>query len=219
MIQNGKYRVLTATNSLIVIQTAAYILDKYLLDWSGGLFQDPGIWDRLLGFCGGDVYMALCYYDGCLAEGELWRGISFLFVHLFLLHLVVNMAAFYIVGNRVERKYGPIFTVAAFLVIGVLNLFATNALPFLETAGTATGGASGAVFGFMGIAAAQWLRDRSVRREYSKAQRILLAIYGVLFTYFMGDWTLCCHNIGFAMGFLPELIHLKIRKKCIHTGA
>lgn len=205
-------RILSATNMLILINTVVYILDKYILNWDGGMFVSPGIVEQILGFCGGDLYMFLCYYDGCLTTGEIWRSVSFLFVHLFVLHLAVNMVAFYIVGNRVEKEYGSAFVIISFFLIGILNLFATNALPFLDTADSVTGGASGAVFGFVGIAAARWFLDKSTRSEYTKKQKVFLIIYGVVFTYFMGDWTMCCHNIGFAIGLALGIVLFKAKK-------
>lgn len=216
---NSKGRFLTATNILILVNIVVYILDKYLLIWEGGMFESPGIVERILGFCGGDVYMSLCYYDGCIVDGEIWRCVSFLFAHLFILHLVVNMIGFYIAGNQVEKRYGPIFVVIVFLVIGILNIFATNALPFLETADSVTGGSSGAVFGFMGIAAAHWILDKSSRHEYSKLKRVFLIIYGIIFTYFMGDWTMFCHNIGFVMGLILGFILVMIQKRRDNMGA
>ena len=203
----------TATNILILVSIVIYVLDKYLLNWDGGMFTDPNIVERMLGFCGGDVYMLLCHYDGCFADGEIWRGVTFLFVHLFILHLAVNMIGFAIVGNHIEKKYGPFFVVVVFLVIGIANIFATNALPFLDTADAVTGGSSGAVFGFIGIAAALWFLDKSTRHEYTKIERVYLTIYGIFFTYFMGDWTIFCHNIGFVMGFALGFILLKTKQR------
>lgn len=213
MNERKKTRVFTATNILIILNIVVYILDKYMLNWDGGMFVDPSIVERILGLCGGDVYMVLCHYDGFLADGEIWRGVTFLFVHLFILHLAVNMIAFAIVGNHVEKRYGSVFVVVVFLVVGIANILATNSLPFLDTADTVTGGSSGAVFGFMGIAAAHWFLDKSTRLEYTKRQRVFLITYGIVFTYFMGDWTICCHNIGFVMGFVLGVILVNIRKR------
>lgn len=213
MKQFTKSRIFTATNILIFVNVLVYILDKYLLCWDDCMFTSSGMLNSIIGFCGGDLYLSLCYYDGCLADGEIWRCVTFLFVHLFILHLAVNIVGFYIVGNHVERKYGPIFVIVVFLTIGILNNLVVNNLPFLKNADSVTGGSSGAVFGFIGIAAAQWILEKSTRCEYTKPERYYMALYGVLFTYFVGEWTIFCHNIGFIMGLTLGFMLIKAQKK------
>ena len=211
-MNNGKKKkALTATNILIVLSVFIYVLDKYIFVFGDQMFETPGPIEKILGFCGGRVFMTLCFFDTSIVDGEIWR--SFLFVHLFILHLVVNMVSLYIVGNVVEKRWGHFFLIAVFWGLGILNILVTNSLPFLNVTDTATGGASGAVFGLMGIVAAYNFFDRKNRFIFTKAQKFFLIVYGVVFTYFMGIWTIACHNLGLLMGFTLGIGLILLEKK------
>lgn len=207
------YRLMSATNLIIAICLIVYVLDKYIVTATVGMFENPGIVEYILGFCGGDVYFSLCYFPEFIANGEYWRYITFLFPHLFILHLAVNMIALYIVGNEVEKKTGKIFVVIYFFVIGIVDLLISNGLPFLNTENSVTGGASGSVFGFVGFLAVLYFTDKAYKKTFSRGKKIFFIIYGIVFTYCMGDWTMYCHNIGFALGVLFGFFFIFFRKK------
>ncbi|WP_079479664.1 rhomboid family protein [Halobacillus salinus] len=84
-------------------------------------------------------------YNPAIIEGEWWRIVSSMFIHIGLLHLLMNMLALYYLGTAVERIYGTMrFTLIYFLagVFGGVASFMLN--PFVAA------GASGAIFGLFG---------------------------------------------------------------------
>ncbi|GGM31553.1 rhomboid protease GluP [Paraliobacillus quinghaiensis] len=84
-------------------------------------------------------------YNPAIIDGEWWRIISSMFLHIGLLHLVMNMLALHIVGSIVEQIYGSKrFLIIYFFagIMGGLTSFALN--PQLAA------GASGAIFGLFG---------------------------------------------------------------------
>src|SRR5699024_11255228 len=66
-------------------------------------------------------------YNPAIADGQWWRLVTSMFLHIGLLHLVLNMIALYYIGAIAERIYGSIrFTFIYLLAViaGSLSSFA-----------------------------------------------------------------------------------------------
>lgn len=112
---------------------------------------------------------------------EPFRLLSAVFVHFGVLHVALNMLGLASMGRVVEPGVGTSRFVVAYLVCGVLG-FATNLgveaiFPDRGVTPVLTAGASGAVFGAMGILLG-WLVQRRDRRWRSIA--IQAAFYAVI---------------------------------------
>jgi rhomboid protease GluP len=95
--------------------------------------------------------------NAAIQSGELWRLLTPIFLHVNLLHILVNMYSLYIIGPVVERPFGPTrFTVIYFLsgIGGVASSLAFSRQP--------SAGASGAIFGLLGALAAFLFLHRRV---------------------------------------------------------
>ncbi|MBS1130518.1 MAG: Rhomboid-like protein [Proteobacteria bacterium] len=93
-------------------------------------------------------------------DGEWWRLGSALFLHFGILHLLLNMAALWDVGQWVERMYGTLRFAVIYLTAGLTG----NLLSLVANAGAAvSGGASGAIFGIYGaLLSYLWLERSSI---------------------------------------------------------
>lgn len=104
----------------------------------------------------GGFYVPL--YDGTLMHsgGEEWyRLLTSGFVHFGIVHLLFNMYLLYVLGNMIEPMIGRV----RFLLVYLASLLGGSALELVLGGDSVAGGASGAVFGLMGLAAvAYWLR-------------------------------------------------------------
>ena len=98
---------------------------------------------------GGPLLHALWLDKVAVAHGEVWRLLTIVLVHDpdFLLHLLFNMYALYIVGPIVEQLYGA----RRFLLFYVLAAVGGSLASFAFGAGQFAVGASGAIFGLFGI--------------------------------------------------------------------
>jgi membrane associated rhomboid family serine protease len=98
---------------------------------------------------GGPLLHALWLDKAAVARGEVWRLLTIVLVHDpdFLLHLLFNMYALYIVGPIVEQLYGA----RRFLLFYVLAAIGGSLASFAFGAGGFAVGASGAIFGLFGI--------------------------------------------------------------------
>ena len=114
-------------------------------------------------------------------RAEPLRLLSAVFVHIGVLHVLMNMLGLASVGRVVEPGVGTARFVVAYLTCGVLG-FATNLgvdvlFPHAGVAPVLTAGASGAVFGVMGMLLG-WLVQRRDRRW--KATAVQTAFYAVI---------------------------------------
>jgi rhomboid protease GluP len=94
---------------------------------------------------------------------QWWRFITPMFVHINLPHLLVNMYSLWIVGPYVEKLYGSAKFVVFWVVTGIAGVIGSylSVQPHLATAGlgrflfkngdVASAGASGALFGLVGV--------------------------------------------------------------------
>lgn len=94
---------------------------------------------------------------------EWWRFVSPMFVHVNLMHLLVNMYSLWMVGPYVEKLYGSAKFVVFWVVTGIAGVLASylTVRPNLAVSGlgrflfksqdVASAGASGALFGLVGV--------------------------------------------------------------------
>jgi membrane associated rhomboid family serine protease len=98
---------------------------------------------------GGPLLDALWLDKAAVARGEVWRLLTVALVHDpdFLLHLLFNMYALYIVGPIVEQLYGA----RRFFLFYVLAAIGGSLASFAFGDGRYAVGASGAIFGLFAI--------------------------------------------------------------------
>jgi membrane associated rhomboid family serine protease len=94
---------------------------------------------------------------------QWWRFVTPMFIHVNLLHLLVNMYSLWIIGPYVEKLYGSAKFVVFWVLTGVAGVIASylTVRPNLATGGLSrflfkamdepSAGASGALFGLVGV--------------------------------------------------------------------
>ncbi len=86
---------------------------------------------------------------GLVAQGELWRLMSCVFLHGDLLHIALNMLTLYGLGRLLEAVYGPARVLFIFSLSGLSGSLAGHFF-----GGSLSVGASGAIFGLLGAGVA-----------------------------------------------------------------
>ncbi len=134
-----------------------------------------------------------------LAREEPFRYLSAVFVHLGILHLVMNMSALRSFGERLEGTIGPSRFTVVFVVTGALGFVASDFWYTLQgTPMQPTAGASGALFG---IAAAVVGHAGAARDPSWKEQLIRLIVAGVVIALIMP-----VNNAAHAGGLVSGLV-------------
>jgi rhomboid protease GluP len=118
-----------------------------------------------------------------LFAGEVWRAVTSTFVHYGLIHIGLNLIAFYQLGCLIESWYGP----GQFLGIYVLTGGGGNLLSALirRTIGSdptvASGGGSTVIMGLVGLCAVVGWRSRSREGDWMRNSMLLaIALTGAI---------------------------------------
>ncbi|WP_223295507.1 rhomboid family intramembrane serine protease [Granulicella mallensis] len=107
-------------------------------------------------------------------NGQWWRLITSTFVHVTILHLVLNMWCLWNLGLFGEPLLGRPGLIAVYLLTGTAGMMLSLTLSVAQQQDSLVAGASGAIFGLAGILivllsnrklAAPWKELRSLRRS------------------------------------------------------
>lgn len=124
-------RKLSGTYAVMFVCIFLYLLAK-ILGFSSSNSSETAI---LLG----------CYYKPFIIAGEWWRLLSVGFVHMQLLHLLLNMSSLYVLGNILEPRIGHI----KFLLILFASVIGGSLWIFILDGNVVTVGLSGGLYGLM----------------------------------------------------------------------
>src|SRR5580704_1118960 len=128
-----------------------------------------------------------------IANGEWWRLITPMFLHLGLMHLLFNSAALYQIGPMVEESYGSGKFVFVYILTGLVGNFGSYIFRF-EGAG-----ASGAIYGLIGIAAVYGYKIGGTFGRALMKQMLVWAGIGMALSLVF-HWDYVNHACGMATG-------------------
>jgi membrane associated rhomboid family serine protease len=138
------------TEVLIGLNVAAFIA---VLATGGTLGSGGGTFSNRFALVGAGATASQGYFG--VAFHEWYRLVTGAFLHAGLIHLGMNMLVLWLIGSQLERLIGAPRYIALYIVSAVAGSFAV----MLVEPVSYTVGASGAIFGLLGAAAAyQWSR-------------------------------------------------------------
>lgn len=186
------------TYTIIAICVALFGIDVAL---SGGETLQGGFLSGSVGPLG-EQHLINTFF---VAQGEWWRIITSAFFHLGLIHLGFNMYVLYLYGPIVERMYGRLEYAAIYL----LSAAGGSVLTILVDPRQLAAGASGAIFGIIGLLFAVSRRHHAVVGREGRAMMAGIGSYLVfllIFTFVVPgiSWTghLGGLIVGAVIGFL-----------------
>ena len=109
-------------------------------------------------------------------DGQWWRVITCVFVHIGIIHILFNMYALYMIGVYLEPLLGKVRYIAAYLCTGV---YASLTSIWWHDDVQVSAGASGAIFGLYGV----FLALLTTKLIPSKTRKALLQSIGVFVFY------------------------------------
>lgn len=133
-----------------------------------------------------------------LANGQIWRLFTSMFLHIGFMHLAFNAYALFIFGLEMERLYGPDRFLVIYILAGLFgSLFSFAARgPLVLSAG-----ASGAIFGIIGMNLAYFFLHRKNFGQFGR-QRMLNTLFIIAINLMFGFTVTGIDNLAHLGGLL-----------------
>lgn len=123
----------------------------------------------------GALVQAGANVKSAVAHGEYWRLSSYMFLHVGLLHLGINLYGLWVLGRLVEQMVGSLRFFVIYVGSGLMGGLAS----YFMGGGTTSAGASGAVFGLLAAAVVELaIHRKSYPRRWSGALLGMLLFLG-----------------------------------------
>src|SRR5216683_6756191 len=152
MSQNPRF----VTNIIIAINVAVYVVVLILSATIGG-----GI-GSLLSPDQHVLVNAGAQYNVLVAQGQVWRIFTAMFLHFNLLHIGLNMLSLFLIGGVVEVFFGKWRYLLIYLGSGIVGGIVT----YFVTPDVVAVGASGAIFGVFGALGVFYIVNRQALGRY-----------------------------------------------------
>lgn len=145
--------------------------------------------------------------------GESWRLLSSMFVHAGIVHLVMNMLAFYVAITYVGNYLTTCKVIALYILCGLAAGYAS--ISFGDDLSVSVG-ASGAIAGFFGLMAAWLLKGVFPEPLASQARSMTLSVIFLTvligITGVLGAIDNAAHAGGFAAGLLLGFVWAALKR-------
>lgn len=134
-------------------------------------------------------------------RGEIYRLLTCAFVHIGIIHLVVNMYSLYVVGSQVENFYGKI----KYLVIYLISAVCGSILSIGFNDNVISAGASGAIFGLLGAILYFGVKYRTYLGQTIKSQVIPIILINLIIGFTTPGIDNAAHIGGLLGGVLSAM--------------
>lgn len=149
-----------------------------------------------------DIYNIIKFgakYNPLIADGEYYRLVTNMFIHIGILHLILNTYAIKMLGKDVECMYGSLKFILIYIFSGIFGSLAS----FLFS-NAVSAGASGAIFGLMGAYLYFGIRKPSIFSARYGMNIITLLIINIVFGLTNSNIDNFAHLGGLMGGFLTS---------------
>lgn len=136
-----------------------------------------------------------------IANGELWRLVTPIFVHFGVLHLVFNMLWTWDLGRVLEVRLGK----TTFVIMILLFAIGPNLCQFYVS-GPSFGGMSGVVYGFLSYIFVRGHLDSRFGIKLKKEIAIFMLVWFVIcWVGLIGNVANTAHTVGLVLGVVLAL--------------
>lgn len=151
------------------------------------------------------------FTESVLVDHEYYRLVTSMFMHFGIEHLFFNMLLFYYLGTLLEDEMGMGVYTFTYLFAGIIGniasvMYYSATDPFVISAG-----ASGAVFGLVGVVAWQVIRHHGRYGRIGMTQIALMIVFSLYNGITEGGVNNVAHIAGLAAGFLCGVLFLPSR--------
>lgn len=133
-------------------------------------------------------------------NGQVWRLLTSVFLHIGIAHLIVNMYSLYVIGSQLEGFLGKVKYLLVFLISGI-----TGSLLSVVMHESISAGASGAIFGLLGSLLYFGYHYRLYLGTVLKTQIIPIILFNLLISFMFPGIDAYAHIGGLVGGYLATM--------------
>jgi rhomboid protease GluP len=189
IFHNNPYNIPYITLSLIGINLIVFILMAYMNGFGLRDIFNPFSQEVLIYF-GAKV-------NKLILQGELWRFITSMFLHLNFLHITFNLYALWTIGPIIEHLRGRFRYLAIYFFSGISGSIAS----FLFT-DALSAGASGAIFGLLGALVSITLKNKALWKSGLGKNLIIVIIINLSLGFLIPNIDIYAHLGGLICGLI-----------------
>ncbi|MBR5474539.1 MAG: rhomboid family intramembrane serine protease [Lachnospiraceae bacterium] len=141
-----------------------------------------------------------------LERQEFYRLFTAMFMHFGLEHIFFNMLLLYFLGDIIEREMGVTIFLFSYFVTGLCGNVASLLYYAVSPGHVVSAGASGAIFGLVGMIAYMVYCNRGYFRGISSRQIILMVAFSLYSGFTGSDVNNISHVVGLIAGVLCGMI-------------
>jgi membrane associated rhomboid family serine protease len=186
------------TNALIIINVAIFLICGLMAGNILNPIPDSGALAPEKNY---ELYIWGIQFHDLVLQGQYWRILTAMFLHISWLHVGLNMLSLYFVGRPLEQVYGRW---RFFLIYFGAGIFGGIMVAILSNADAL--GASGAIFGVFGALGIFIWYNRRAFGSAMLTQWMFWLIFNLAFTFGFGDISVSDHIGGLSMGLLLGLL-------------
>ena len=167
------YALLAAIGAMFLLESALPTFVGNLLPWLPADYAGLQPADFQGGSTNNFVLILLgANFRPLILQGQVWRFFSSMFLHIGVTHLFFNAYALFIFGVEMERVFGK----TRFIIIYVLSGLLASLASFALGGAVLSAGASGAIFGIVGMEAAYFFKHKDILGKAGKNRLINVGV-------------------------------------------
>lgn len=138
-------------------------------------------------------------------EGQWYRLLSSIFIHIGIMHLVMNGVFLYVFAPYIEKRLGKTRYFFFFILSGALSFL----FPLFLESTDITAGASGALYALLAMHVFLIWKEPFTYAQGDKQAVYVITIFGFIMSFFTPEISFVRHLGGFVMGFILSFVFYK----------
>lgn len=151
-------------------------------------------------------------------DGQYYRFLTAVFTHFGFLHLFGNMVVLIALGARVENIVGRFGYTVIYLFTGLVASISSYVNCCYTAAYEYAAGASGAIFGLLGVLVAIAVNNKGRVKDLTLANMIILFILTVVNGFWAGGIDNVAHLAGFFAGLVVGILLILTNQKVVNRS-
>jgi rhomboid protease GluP len=161
------------------------------------------------------LYALALNLDAVINKHQFYRLFTAIFIHFGFAHIFSNMVMLAALGSRIEHLIGKLRYIIVYIFTGLAASAISLASCYLGHTYDYAGGASGAIFGLMGVMIALALVGKGKIEDLSVSNLVLLSVLTIINGYLSEGIDNAAHIAGLVAGLLAGVVLVVTNQKVV----